>query len=64
MDDKKYYLGIDGGGTKTEFILIDEQGNVLNRYLDKGSNPNDIGIENCVSVLRGGIERTLNSLPK
>lgn len=64
MDGKKYYLGIDGGGTKTEFVLTDEQGNVLNRYVDKGSNPNDIGIENCVSVLRGGIERTLNSLPK
>ena len=24
-----YFLGIDGGGTKTEFILADEKGNIL-----------------------------------
>ena len=63
MNDKKYYLGIDGGGTKTEFVLTDEQGNVLKRYLDKGSNPNDIGIENCVDVLHSGIEHVLGNLP-
>ena len=28
MSDKKYYLGIDGGGSKTEFIIIDENNNI------------------------------------
>ena len=25
MSDKKYYLGIDGGGSKTAFAIIDEK---------------------------------------
>ena len=29
MLDKKYYLGIDGGGTKTSFIIIDEENNIV-----------------------------------
>lgn len=27
--NKRFYLGIDGGGTKTEFILIDQCGNLI-----------------------------------
>ncbi|HDZ2673452.1 TPA: ROK family protein, partial [Klebsiella pneumoniae] len=26
------YMGVDGGGTKTAFILIDDNGNVLARH--------------------------------
>lgn len=29
MSDKKYYLGIDGGGSKTAFIIIDENKNIV-----------------------------------
>ena len=29
MLDKKYYLGIDGGGSKTAFIIIDENKNII-----------------------------------
>ena len=39
-----YFLGIDGGGTKTAFKLTDENGTVL-QAIQKGScNPNDIGM--------------------
>ncbi len=55
-----YYIGIDGGGTKTEFVLTNENGEVLKRVLKGGSNPNDIGLENAVSILLQGLEETLN----
>ena len=51
----KYYIGIDGGGTKTEFVLTDETEKIINRVVKGGSNPNDIGIEACAAVLREGI---------
>ena len=51
----KYYIGIDGGGTKTEFVLTDENEKVINRIVKGGANPNDIGINACVNLLREGI---------
>ena len=39
----KYYLGVDGGGTKTEFIWTDDRGMVVLREVKGSSNPNDIG---------------------
>lgn len=51
----KYFLGIDGGGTKTEFLLTDIFGKEIKRILLGPSNPVDIGIENTVLVLSNGI---------
>ncbi|MBO5214631.1 MAG: hypothetical protein J6B79_00385 [Clostridia bacterium] len=50
-----YYLGIDGGGSKTEFVLCDGKGNVLKKLIKGGSNPNDIGVDNCEKLLRDGV---------
>lgn len=55
----KYYIGIDGGGTKTEFVLTDGQGNVLSHTVKEGSNPNDIGIEKSYDILSGGLKEIL-----
>ncbi len=55
----KYYIGIDGGGTKTEFVLADENGNALTALLKEGSNPNDKGIENSYNILLKGIQELL-----
>lgn len=52
----EYYIGIDGGGTKTEFVLTTETGIVCNRILKKGCNPNDLGIDESCKVIQGGIE--------
>ena len=49
------YLGIDGGGTKTEFLLANEQGEILRRVLLGASNPNDIGFAQTQEILRQGI---------
>lgn len=53
--EKNYYLGIDGGGTKTEFALVDEEGKVLNHAVSGASNPVDVGLENCITLLKNGI---------
>ena len=48
-------IGIDGGGTKTEIVLIDEKGKKLNSVVLEGSNPNAGGIDRAVEILRRGI---------
>lgn len=40
----QYFLGIDGGGTKTEAVLCDASGHVLYRQMTAPTNPNDVGI--------------------
>lgn len=55
MMDKKRIVGIDAGGTKTEFVLCDGEGAVYKRTLRGTGNPNDIGIDPCVAMLVDGI---------
>jgi N-acetylglucosamine kinase-like BadF-type ATPase len=38
-------MGLDGGGTKTDCVLMDEAGRVLARGRGRASNPSRIGIE-------------------
>jgi glucosamine kinase len=40
-----YKIGVDGGGTKTECILIDARGEIVARHLAPGCNPNVVGPE-------------------
>ena len=53
--DKKRVVGIDAGGTKTEFLLCSGEGVVYKRTLRGTGNPNDIGVDACVDMLAGGI---------
>ena len=57
-----YFLGIDGGGTKTEFLLVDEEGAVINRLISEGCNPMDVGIDRCIAILKLGIEQTCKDI--
>ena len=52
---EKLYLGVDGGGTKTEFAVVNEDGYVLRRVLKSGSNPNDIGYSEMAKLILGTI---------
>ena len=61
--DIRYYLGIDGGGTKTEFVLADLEGNILKRTILSGCNPNDIGFQGTFDVLRQGIFDVCGEIP-
>lgn len=50
-------IGIDGGGTKTEAVLVDRASGVVLRLLDVGSNPNVSGFEAAARTLGGMIDR-------
>ncbi len=54
-NDGPYYLGIDGGGTKTHYMLIDDKGNIIREHIGDCTNPVDIGIENTKKVLKDNI---------
>lgn len=49
---KRYFLGIDGGGTKTEAVVIDDEFNVLGSGISCGSNTNFVS-EHFASVSFG-----------
>lgn len=49
------FLGVDGGGTKTKAVLIDENRNLLAQADAGASNPVRVGIENAVSNISTAI---------
>jgi len=58
-----YYLGIDGGGTKTALILADSSGKQLRKLVTDCCNPVDIGMEKAMQVLRNGIYEICEGIP-
>ncbi len=57
----KTFLGIDGGGTKTAFLLIDESGRVLASHIEGPAYYLEIGWDEMRSMLARGIRATLES---
>ncbi len=55
----KTFLGIDGGGTKTDFLLIDETGRVLATHRAGSAYHLEIGLPALQALLTEGIEATL-----
>jgi len=55
----KTYLGVDGGGSKTRFLLIDTVGNVLACHAEGPAYYHEIGVPALGAMLARGIERTL-----
>ncbi len=62
-EGRRYLLGIDGGGTKTEFLLAECGGRELRRVTLPGSNPIDLGARGACEVLREGLDRVLGQVP-
>lgn len=58
-----YYLGVDGGGTKTSYLLCDSNNKVVASHISEGCNPYDIGIEKAKSVLKTGITAVCGQIP-
>ena len=54
--DKKTMIAVDGGGTKTEFVLFTEQGELLSHLVLPGCNPNSYGMEKTFEILSKGID--------
>lgn len=57
------YLGIDGGGTKTEFVLVSSYGTVIKRIIKSGCNPNDIGFAKSEELISNGINNIIMEYP-
>ena len=55
------FLGIDGGGTKTAFVLLDAQGRLLARAESGSSYHPEVGIEGVGAVLHEGANAVLQA---
>lgn len=53
------FLGIDGGGTKTSFVLLDGEGRLLARHVGPTSYYLEIGFEALRDLLRDGVNEAL-----
>lgn len=62
-DNCVYFLGVDGGGTKTDFVLTDEKFNIVKEVKSCGCNPVDIGVEAAKGVLKKGIYEVCEGIP-
>ncbi|EIP97218.1 putative N-acetylglucosamine kinase [Opitutaceae bacterium TAV1] len=52
-------IGIDGGGTKTELILVDDAGEIVARHVAAGCNPNVVGPDQARAILDEAIDALL-----
>lgn len=59
----KLMIGIDGGGSKTEFCLFAEDGTIIRKKTLGGTNPNVYDIPTVSNVLRTGIDILLDTAP-
>jgi N-acetylglucosamine kinase-like BadF-type ATPase len=53
-----FFLGIDGGGTKTEAVITDHQGKILGRGLAPGSNPQNDDLPSVFANINQAIGNT------
>ena len=57
----KYYIGVDGGGTKTQYALFDEKKNMLSTVKTEGTNHENMegGIPAAAKIIVSGIKELL-----
>ena len=55
----KTFLGVDGGGTKTDFLLIDASGAVLASHRGGSAYYPELGLDALQAMMFAGIEATL-----
>lgn len=52
-----YYLGVDGGGTKTAFVLIDKDGKICSYTKMKSCHYLQVGLEKFEEIIKKGINK-------
>ncbi len=57
----EYYLGIDGGATKTTFLLC-KNDKIIKTVKKGASNPIDLGIKKATDILKEGITEILSGI--
>lgn len=53
------YLGIDGGGTKTEAVILDDSGHILGGGLGGSSNFGNIGVELATRHIQAAVKQAV-----
>ena len=56
------FLGVDGGGTKTLVVLLDEEKNVVSEGLSGASNPLRVGIETAVANISEATDKACDKI--
>ena len=59
MNSPTFKIGVDGGGTKTEFILVDEAGAIVTTHAGPGCNPSQVGPDQAREILAAGLTALL-----
>ena len=57
MDVTRRILAIDGGGSKTDVVLLDTRGQVLTQVQGPSSQPQNLGVPEALAVLDDLVER-------
>lgn len=52
-------IAVDGGGSKTEFVLVTARGQLLRRLVLPGSNPNACTVNGSCAILKQGLDTLL-----
>jgi len=60
----RYVLGFDGGGTKTDCVLMDETGAILSRARSGPSNPSRVPLDSAYAALVESMDKALESVGK
>ena len=55
-----FKIGVDGGGTKTELILVDQSGAGVATHIAPGCNPSQVGPDPARTILLEAL-RTLRA---
>lgn len=64
MPAMNYKIGVDGGGTKTECILVNPAGQIVASHATTGCNPSVIGPAAAAATVTAAFEALLASEPK
>jgi glucosamine kinase len=54
-----FFLGLDGGGTKTECVLMDSAGKIVGRSFSGPSNPYRVGVESAIREIEKAADLSL-----
>jgi len=58
---RNLFLGVDGGGTKTHAVLIDDEKHILGEGFTGAGNPLRVGIENALKNIIASIEKACDA---
>lgn len=58
----KYFVGIDGGGTKTEYMLVDQNGYIRNSAKGKGTSYKQSSIKEISNSIMEGLTKVTSNI--